>query len=87
MAEDLQTLLEKHEKRILSGDERVRLHELINQKYDVGEEIKNYNCPNCGKFLVNTLVTGPTCVEYKGGCGFNYITQQEPVGLIKKSKS
>ena len=81
---ELERLIEKHKSKNLSNDERVRLHELIDEKYDVGDVIEKYNCQNCGKFLVKTSATGPTCVKYDHGCGFSYTGETNPVELTAR---
>lgn len=77
--EDLETLLGKHReeiktgKKIISGDERVRLNKLLDEKYSIGEKAEGYMCPNCKiNDLTRTLPNGYVCTHSSGGCGFYF---------------
>ena len=78
MAENLQMLLEKnellkkHEAGALNGDERVRLHQLLKEKYSYGDEMPEYRCPQCKKPMIYTWVSGPICIKSVGGCGYSF---------------
>ena len=72
MVEDLQILLEKHVQKNLSGDERVRLHNLLKEKYSFGDKMPEYKCPGCDKPLFYTWASGPMCILSEGGCGYSF---------------
>lgn len=67
----LETLLEKHCNNTISSDERKVLHELLSKKYEIGDAMLEYKCPNCSKPLVLTYSKGPACWSFMG-CGFKY---------------
>ncbi len=69
---EMDEFLERNRKKILSGDDREKLHELIKQSHAIGQKIEGYFCPNCENTLVNTYPTGPTCIKSEGGCGFYF---------------
>ncbi|MDP3992143.1 MAG: hypothetical protein Q8P79_01385 [Nanoarchaeota archaeon] len=74
--QDLQTLLDTlinlHEKGLINGDERVRLHQMLKEKYSYGNEMPEYKCPECKKPMFYTWPNGPVCIESEGGCGYTF---------------
>jgi len=71
-AGELEELLEKHETSNLSGDERVKLHELLKERYSYGDKMPEYKCPQCKKPLVLSWPSGPLCAFSEGGCGYSF---------------
>ncbi|MDP3992459.1 MAG: hypothetical protein Q8P79_03075 [Nanoarchaeota archaeon] len=74
--QDLQTLLDTlinlHEKGLINGDERIRLHQMLKEKYSYGDKMPEYRCPQCRKPLVYTWASGPACIQSEGGCGYSF---------------
>ncbi len=67
---DLTILLEKHDERKITLNEREQLHILLKEIYAYGDRMSLYRCPECKKPLVYMWSGGPQCLFGQGGCGY-----------------
>lgn len=63
-------LLKKHYAETISPDERIELHKKMEKKYQLGDFMEEYRCPNCNKPLMLTWNWGPICLWDEKGCGY-----------------
>ena len=68
---NLGILLQKHNEKNISGEERKQLHELLKEKYRYGDRMPEYRCPECKKPFIYTVSIGPACLG-NDGCGYMF---------------
>ena len=71
--ENLQVLLEKHNRRTITEEERAKLNKLVRESYGYGKKIPGYTCPQCGESMMYVWAKDRiACVSSEGGCGFSF---------------